>query len=243
MKKYLWLILTIICLNVFAQAQIKDPNTYGLMTGQDVKNNASSNISIKNGMTKAVNVNGIFIASYDSAVGGEDCSSCFGNIVAGDNLGGSVVSPVIFQANQSLAIGENYLYNMLYNSVYYIQNTLGSSPCKLPGCSWAGDTPNLKWCITINAVSLDSNYTYNPDYKKSPAYPAAAVPAYGAAGNSINYGYSYDLIDPNTLGTGNACLGPITCDDKTLTCKVERPQSETFQKYSAKGIHQGQVSA
>ncbi len=61
-----------------------------------------------------------------------------------------------------------------------------------------------------------------------PAY----APAYATAGNSTPFNYKYDLIDPNTLGTGGACFRPITCNDKTLTCKSSSAQNESFQPYS-----------
>lgn len=105
-----------------------------------------------------------------------------------------------------------------------------SSPCALPGCSWPGDDPNVKgWCISINIVSLDANYTHST-YTNG-THPPANSPPYGAAGNSTPFNYNYDLIDPALLGVGNACLGPVTCNDKTLTCKVGVAQNESFQAY------------
>src|SRR5690242_4952543 len=84
-----------------AEAQKKDPNAYALMTARDLRNNEVSNITITNHTGQAVSTSGLFIASFDI----NDCSTCFGSIVSGDNLGGVVVSPVSFQANQSLPIG------------------------------------------------------------------------------------------------------------------------------------------
>lgn len=209
-----------------AHAQGKDPNAYALMTVRDVKDNILSNITITNRTGKAISTSGLFIASFDV----NDCSSCFGGIVSGDNLGGAMIAPITFKVNQSVSIGQNYLYNMLYNGIYYIKNTAGSSPCSLPGCSWPGDDPSVRgWCITINIVSLDSSYTSSVYTNGS--NPPANAPAYSAAGNSTPFNYKYDLIDPSTLGTGTACLGPITCDDKTLTCKVATAQNESFQPY------------
>ena len=151
--------------------------------------------------------------------------------MSGDNAGGAVMSPVTFKTDQALAIGQNYLYNMLYNGIYYIKNTVGSSPCSLPGCSWPGDDPNVRgWCISINVVSLNSNYTHST-YTNGSNLPASAPP-YSYAGNSTPFDYKYDLIDPNTLGVGNACLGPIVCNDKTLTCRVGTAQNESFQPYA-----------
>lgn len=202
-------------------------NDHALMTASDIQNTVLSNITLTNNTGASITVSGLFIASFDI----NDCSSCYGGIVSGDNLGGAVVSPLNFKANQTLSIGQNYLYNMLYNGIYYIKNTTGSSPCSLPGCSWPGDDPNVKgWCITINVISPNSSYTYS-NYTNGPN-PPANTPAYSHAGNSAPFDYKYDLIDPNLLGTGHACLGLITCNDKTLTCKAATFQNESFAPYS-----------
>lgn len=225
-KNYLLCLIGGTSVMLAAYAQNKNLNDYALMTARDVTNNSLSNVSIKNGTSTAVTAAGLYIVSFDT----NDCSSCFGNIVGGDNLGGAVVSTITFNANQSIPIGQNYLYNMLYNGISYIVQTAGSSPCKLPGCSWAGDDPNVTgWCISINIGSRNSSYTHS-NYQNG-TNPPANMPPYSQAGNSNAFDYKYDLIDPNTLGVGNACIGPITCDDKTLTCSVATPQSETFQPY------------
>jgi hypothetical protein len=226
-KNYLLCVLgcTALVMNVYAGNKSLD--NYALMTARDVQNLNLSNITITNRTAAPITVSGLFIASFDV----NDCSACFGGVVSGDNLGGVVVSPVTFKENQSLSVGQNYLYNMIYNGIYYIKNTVGSSPCSLPGCSWPGDDPNVRgWCISINAVSPNASYTYS-NYKNG-SNPPANAPAYSSAGNSIPFDYKYDLIDPSTLGTGNACLGPITCNDKTLTCHVASAQNESFQAYS-----------
>lgn len=225
-KNLLLCMLGGISLITISHAESKVPNEYAYMTARDMKNLELSNISITNHTGSPITVSGLFIASFDV----NDCSSCFGSVVSGDNLGGAVMSPVNFKANQSIPIGQNYLYNMIYNGIYYIKNTVGSSPCSLPGCSWPGDDQNIKgWCININAVSLNSNYTYS--HYTNGLNPPASAPAYSNSGNSIPFNYKYDLIDPNTLGTGGACLGLITCNDKTLTCKVATAQSQSFKPY------------
>lgn len=226
-KEYLFFVLTGTFLMMSAHAGSPDLTAYSLMTKRDMKDNTLSKITITNNTNQSITVSGLFIASFDV----NDCSSCFGSIVSGDNLGGAVVSPVTFKSNQAVSMGANFLYNMLYNGIYYIKNTAGSSPCSLPGCSWPGDDTNVRgWCITINAISPNSNYTYS-NYKNG-SNSASNTPAYSSAGNSTPFNYKYDLVDPSTLGTGSACLGPITCDDKTLTCKVSTAQNESFQSYS-----------
>lgn len=220
------LLFSFISLITVAHAENADSNVFALMSARDMKERNISNITMTNRTGHSISAAGLFISSFDI----NDCSSCFGNIVSGDNLGGAVVSPVTFKANQSVPIGQNFLYNMLYNGIYYIKTVVGSSPCSLPGCSWPGDDPNVKgWCISINAVSLNSQYTHSSYTNGS--NPPASSPPYAAAGTSIPFGYKYDLIDPSTLGTGNACLGPITCNDKTLTCKTVTAQNESFQPY------------
>jgi hypothetical protein len=227
-KNYLlWVCGTSVILSMHAQSD--DAGAYTLMTAQDIRNNALSNITLSNQTSQTVTVNGLFIVSVDTAAGSDNCSVCSGGVIGGDNMSGAVASSVVLPVNKSAAIGQNYLYNMIYNEMYFIRANIGSV-CALPGCSWPGDTPNTQWCVGINAASLNSNYTYNPTYKNGST--AAAVPAYGSAGLSSPYNYNYDLINPNTLGVGTACLGPITCNDQTLTCSVSTPQSEAFQPYS-----------
>lgn len=206
-------------------AQNKNSYSDALMTANDVNNNAVSNITLINGTSQTISASGLFIASFDI----NDCSACTGNIIGGDNLGGAVISPVTFKANQSIPIGQNYLYNMIYNGIYYTNNN-SISPCALPGCSWPGDDPTVTgWCITINATALNASYTHS-NYTNGSQLPANAPP-YSQAGNSAPFDYRYDLINPSTLGGGAACLGPIVCNDSTQTCQVSTAQHETFQSY------------
>ena len=237
MKAYfccLWFILLTVnnlFFSISADAlSVKEHSSKSLMTAPDIQENSFSNVSIKNANSQPIAVAGLFISSFDV----NDCSSCSGGVSGGDNLGGALVSPVNISANQSIPIGKNYLYNMIYNGIYYLKKVI-SSPCSLPGCSWPGDNPNVRaWCLTINAVSLNSNYTYSNYFPGSGSFPLPASPRYGGAGNATTdqYQYKYDLINPNTLGTGNSCIGPIVCNDKTLTCEVATPQNEVLQAYS-----------
>jgi hypothetical protein len=227
-RRMKWLLPSItVLLSSTTQANILHEPLSSLMTLRDVQQNSQSNITITNGTSQTITSYGLFIASFDV----NDCSSCFGGVVSGDNVGGAMVQPITFKAGQSLAVGQNFLYNLLYNGIYYIKNTAGSSPCSLPGCSWPGDDTNVHgWCISINALSAHSSYT-SSSYQNG-SHPPANVPAYAAAGNSTPFNYKYDLINPSTLGSGGVCLGPITCNDKTLTCKVGSAQSESFQAYT-----------
>lgn len=211
-----------------AQAQPSGSNSHAFMTARDILEEQTSNITLTNRTNQSIMSAGLFIASFDV----NDCSACSGNIVGGDNVGGAVISRVNFLPNQAVPVGQNFLYNMLYNGIYYIKNTAGSSPCSLPGCTWPGDDPNIRgWCITINAISKNSSYTYS-NYQNG-SHPSAQAPAYAAAGDSppSQFDYQYDLIDPSTLGVSNACLGPVKCDDKSLTCKVSTLQNENIEPY------------
>lgn len=196
-----------------------------LMTAQDIENNDLSNISIINGTNRPTTIYGLYILSFDA----NDCSSCSGNIYGGNNAQGAIVSPTFSKPNQAIPIGKNYLYNMLYNGLYAVSAN-ATAPCKLPGCSWPDDIPLQGWCLTIGAMSLDSTYTYS-DFKNGST--VSNVVPYAAAVTSapMQYNYNYDLIDPATLGTGAACLGPIVCDDKSLTCTATTSQNETFRPY------------
>lgn len=220
LKKYLLCLFSSTSLIICAPAQ---STSTPFKSGRD---DASSNVSISNKTGKPINVYGLYISSHDI----NDCSSCFGGIIGGDNVAGAVASPIHFNPNQTLPIGQNYLYNMIYNGIFFVKNN-GAMPCSLPGCSWPGDDPNVHgWCVSINAASLDSDYTFS-EYTNGSHLPAN-IPAYSEAGNSTPYNYKYALLDPATLGVGNTCIGPIVCDDKTLTCKVATPQTQSFQPYA-----------
>lgn len=220
--------LCLVTVAAYAQSEISPEKgeSPSFLTGQDAANHSLSNITLINRTNQPINVYGLFIATYDI----NDCSSCTGNVVSGDNLLGAVVQPVFFNVNQSIPIGQNYLYNMLYNGLYALNSQSITPPCLLPGCSWPGDTPIQGWCLNIGALSLHSNYTYS-FYAKENYLPASIVPFTEAATN-VAYNYNYDLINPELFGNGAACIGPITCNDQSLTCSVRTPQSQSFQPYT-----------
>lgn len=199
--------------------------TADLMTAQDAVNSSYSNISITNATGAPVTASGLFVASYDV----NDCSACSGSLMTGDNAFGPMVQQVSFGDGQSIQIGQNYLYNMIYSGLSGVQLNVGSTPCQLPGCSWSGDTPNTKWCITIGVMSRRSSYTSSAYTNGS--NPAANVVPIGQAVSSIPFNYKYDLVDPATFGNGSACLGPIVCDDQTLNCSVSSQQTQSFRSY------------
>lgn len=231
-KKYLLFFLYTAALTSSIHSQAKQDREQnfnpGLMTSQDVLNKDFSNISIINHTLLPITVSGLYIASFDV----NDCSQCFGNVIGGNNVLGTFVEPVFFRVNQNVPIGQNYLYNMIYTGLYSVQQTIGSSPCALPGCSWPGDDSQgvKSWCLSIGAMSLNSNYTFS-SYTNGNNPPASVVP-FTQAVKSPPFNYNYDVINPMLFGTGGPCFGPITCDDKSLTCSVQTPQSEAMQPYS-----------
>lgn len=231
-KSFLWIVaaafLSGACTNGSSQTYPPPAPTFktdSLMTAQDTLNSLDSNISITNGAGQQITASGLYIASVDI----NDCSACFGSVVAGGNTTGGFVEPITFGNGQTIKLGQNYLYNLIYSGINYVKQVVGSSPCQLPGCSWSGDTPNVKWCISLGILSRNSTYTSSTYTNGS--HPAANVVPYGAAASSVPFNYKFDLMDPSTLGSGGACLGVITCNDQSLTCSVSSPQNQTFQSY------------
>lgn len=225
-------ILFLCGMTLVTNAQAKTPQNIEssqsqiLMTAQDVSSKKMSNISIINATQSPLTVYGLYIASIDI----NDCSVCTGNVVSGNNVLGTVVEPIFFRESQAVPIGQNYLYNMIYNGLSVVRLSVIAPPCSLPGCSWPGDDPNVHgWCLSLGAMSLNSNYTFS-SYTNPPSPPANVVPL-GEAVTNAPFSYNYDLINPASLGAGAACLGLITCDDQTLTCSVASSQSETLQSY------------
>lgn len=203
-------ILTLLLITTaFAQT-----NSMGFMTARDVLHSDSpSNIYLQNNRGSTVTVYGLYVRQYASVEPGQNCTapevmySGVGNITAG-----AFVAPVAINAGKRVAIGSNYLYNMLYTANYYIQITIPSSPpgCQLPGCTWGSDMHTYNWCIYLGALAPNSN---------SSDYTASVPPAADAASG---VGYNYNLI------SSYGYLGPISCDDQTLTCTVETQQTQAF---------------
>jgi hypothetical protein len=224
---FLFLISTIFIFSACTYSGRDQPpfGTGQLMTAQDVLNSAYSNISIRNAAGAPIVASGIYIESFDL----NDCSFCSGSVIGGNNVMGAVPGPVFFPAGESIKIGQNYLYNLIYNGIYFISQN-SSAPCLLPGCSWPGDNTGVTgWCLSIGVMSRNSAYTFS-SYANGSHSPSNVVP-FSEAVTSNPFNYKYDLIDPNTLGVGGPCIGPVVCNDETLTCTVSTPQSQSFQSY------------
>lgn len=201
-------------------------DAHGFLTTRDLlSNDASSNITLHNSRSSAVTVYGLYVRQFAWVNPGESCdhateiypnqadvspSPFSANITAG-----AVVMPTMIKAGQSAIIGGNYLYNMIYGANYYVRNVVASSPpgCAAPGCTWGSDSSTYHWCIYLGAmapVSVSAGYTANVP----PAVEAAS------SGSS----YDYNLISTS----GYAYLGPISCNDQTLTCSVSSRQTQAF---------------
>lgn len=177
------------------------------------RSSSASNISLKNTGNSSTVAYGIYVRQYAYVTPGQSCDSAVVMYPASNNVtAGSLVSPVRISANGEALIGANYLYNMLYNANYYIGIITPVSPpgCALPGCTWGSDTTVYNWCIYLGAlgpVSVTAGYTAN------------VVPASEAASGT---GFDYNLVKNHHY------IGPISCNDQTLTCTSATAQSQSF---------------
>ncbi len=231
MKKSIVLLVLILLLPGIVSATIalnhrKDLNALAFMSGHDLANNSVSNINLTNKTGAPITVYGIYL--YGVATISPDLNCQNGIEDQGQNytqnpfMAGTVIEPIAFTIGQSIAIGQNYLYNMIYNWIYWRKSIGGDAGCLLPGCSWSTDTNQINWCFQVGTISPNSSYT-------STSYPSNVVPFSWITSwpiNNLQYQYNYDLI-PNTVDY--VWIGPFTCDDKTLTCVTQTPQYQPFQ--------------
>ena len=215
------LILVSPCFALTASLQQK-LNAVTLMTAQDMASNAVSNLNLKNNTGKPITVYGLYLYGVAFITPGLNCQNGIGH--AGENyrqyqgMAGGAATSVSFGVGQSVPVGQNYLYNMLYTYLYWTVQAGYAPTCALPGCSWSTDTTQYNWCFKLGAVSPDATYTYTP-------YPSNTIP-YAWPANDVGDGYDYDLI-PNI--DDYTWIGPFTCNDKTLTCSTPVPQNQSFQ--------------
>jgi hypothetical protein len=209
---------------IYLPCQAANINALSLMTADDLSNQvASSNLNLTNQTGRTVTVNGVYLYAVAWINPGENCTDdtiTGGNSNSGQYMAGTIISPISLAANQSVSIGQNYLYNMMYTWIYFGSlNGFGFS-CALPGCTWPGDTGHYNWCFKLGAESPQSTYTHSPYLAKvTPfSWPTDSAPEF--------YNYAYDLI-PNT--DHYKWAGPFTCNDVTLTCSATTPQSQAFQ--------------
>lgn len=196
--------------NSFA-AQI---NSAIFMTPHDLTaTDPSSQISLHNSRSSAVTVFGLYVNQYAYVTPGDSCANAVTIYPSSQNTtAGAFVSPVSIAAEKSAAVGSNYLYNMIYEAIYYENIIIPSSPpgCALPGCTWGTDTIKYNWCIYLGAlapVTTTTGYTSN-------------VPP--SADSASTGSYNYNLISNYTY------VGPISCSDQTLSCAVQNPQTQNI---------------
>ncbi len=186
-----------------------------LMTSRDLlNNNSTSNISLQNNRNSAATVYGAYVRQYAYVTPGQSCDSATIIYPASSNTtAGAFVMPVTIKAGKQATLGSNYLYNMIYEAIYYENIIIPSLPpgCALPGCTWGSDTTKYNWCIYLGALSPVST---------SAGYIANVPPSADAAS-------SPGLYDYNIVSNYNY-LGPISCDDKTFSCTAVSQQIQSF---------------
>ena len=151
-------------------------NALTLMTAHDLSKHAGSNLYLTNNTNDAITVYGFYIHGIAWVNAGQSCQD---GVMQGENtyqnfnMVGGTATPIPFTVGQSISVGQNYLYNMFYNYLYWTYLTQGGNlqiGCVLPGCSWPGDqNPPLNWCLQVGAISPDSSYTFSQ-------YPPNIIP-------------------------------------------------------------------
>lgn len=177
-------------------------------------NNVTSGISLKNNGSAVATVYGLYIKQYGYVTPGASCDSPASIYPASDNVtAGAYVSPITISPGKSASIGSNYLYNMLYEANYYVGIIYPSSPpgCALPGCTWGSDSTIYNWCIYLGALAPVTTST---------GYVSNVPPSTDAASSGGTYNYN--------LVNNYVTIGPISCNDQTLTCSVANPQTQSF---------------
>lgn len=202
---------------------IQQSPTYAFMTPRDIAlSNQLSKISLKNEGNTATTVYGLYVNQYASVLPGQTCDDAVSMFpgaappAVGTLAVGAVVAPVAIPANSAAQIGSNFLYNMLYNANYFLSITVPvSTPgCQLPGCTWGSDSTSYNWCIYLGAIAPVS---------VSEAYSSKVLPMVEAVTGSTGSGpYQYSLVQQYHY------IGPISCNDQTLSCSVVTPQSQSF---------------
>jgi hypothetical protein len=196
--------------NAFSQS-----NSFEFMTPRDLlESNSPSNINLQNNRSTNANVYGLYVRQFSYVTPGNSCDTATVIYSTTTNTtAGAFVSPVTINAGKSAALGSNFLYNMIYQANYYVNIIFPSSPpgCALPGCTWGSDTTPYNWCIYLGAIAP---ITHTSDYTSN------VPPSTDLASSSGNYDY-------NLISSFNY-LGPISCNDRTLTCSVVNQQTQSF---------------
>jgi hypothetical protein len=190
-------------------------NSHGFMSPRDVLGKgAYSNINLQNNRNSAVTVYGLYVRQFSYVTPWDTCNHATVMYSTTQNTtAGAFVAATTINAGKSAAVGSNYLYNMLYEAIYYINILIPSSPpgCALPGCTWGTDTTNYNWCIYLGALA---------PVMTSTGYTANVPPSTDSASSAGLYNYN--------LVNNYIYLGPISCNDQTLTCTAATQQTQSF---------------
>lgn len=208
--------LIAICLSFFSASVFAKTTVSGFMTPHDLtSNDAASNIFLHNNRASAVTAYGLYVRAFSSVLPGQSCDNATPifpdppHIAPNINVG-AFLSPVTIGAGKSVVIGANFLYNMILQANYYA-TVYAPHVCSLPGCTWGDDSTIYNWCIYLGAlapVATTADYTSN-------------IPPSGEAASSAGQ-YDYNLIQDYVT------LGPISCNDQTMTCTVANQQTQPF---------------
>ena len=187
---------------------------HDLVTPRDVIQDTTSNVVLQNSSNAAVTVYGVYVRQYADVASGSNCDSPTVLYSTTENKSaGAVLMPTVINAHKSAAIGANYLYNMIYQAIYYQLILSVPGGCQLPGCTWGTDSTIFNWCIYLGALA--------PSSSNSPSYANAYTPPSTDTTSSTGV-YNYNLV------TSYHYIGPISFIDQTLTCTVSTQQTQSF---------------
>lgn len=194
------------CCGTTTFADVLDPIPPQFKTSSDLSGNANSLFTVKK-LGAAKTIYGLYLPQL--AYTTTDCNSAI-VLYTSTNVAGAMYSSRLMPTNESVSVGKNYLYNMLYTAIYYNnQNSFSSSVCTLPGCSWFTDiSPPIKWCVYVGAIA------------PNPPITGTNVAPYGQAISGA--GYNYDAVNSYQY------IGPISCNDSTLECSLDSAQEQTI---------------
>lgn len=201
-----------------AQAPNKRPQpkySTNFSTSKDAADSVSASLfKLKNTGASSAVVYGLYVRQFSYVAEGQSCTDATVMYSTEDNLSaGALVMPVTIEANTEADVGENYLYNMIYNAIYYLRIISPMDPpgCALPGCTWGEDTTIYNWCIYVGAIAPVS---------VTEEYTAKIVPYADSLSQVDQYNYN--------LTSSYEYIGPISCNDQTLTCSVATSQIQSF---------------
>ncbi|MDX1902357.1 MAG: hypothetical protein SFW66_10230 [Gammaproteobacteria bacterium] len=214
MKRSSFFLLFLFSVQILLSTVSAQTNLHQFMTPRDMMNQDSvSGIQLKNNRSSAATVYGLYVNQYAYVTPGDTCDhSTIIYSTTQNTTAGAFVMPTVLNAGKSAAVGSNFLYNMIYSAIYYVNIIIPSSPpgCALPGCTWGSDSAIYNWCIYLGALAPVAT---------SAGYTANVPPATDAASSGS---YNYNVVSSYSY------LGPISCNDQTLTCTVSTSQTQSF---------------